>query len=272
VVLRVESKVPTARSKNQLSVTLVTDNPDFPEWLYVVDYESVPRLTVDNQYLHIGTFREPQVAAGVEHPNIESDARLVVNMFNQGPKPDGTPPQIKVDKNIQVQLQADGPPERMTRNIWNQKYNADLHVAGINTNASGTHNQPIVFTSPDGDQVTSIIAWRIDKQISVTPSAVQFGFVKGEEPSKPRRVILRSPANREFRIVNVDSNVQTGGPTLDVKSEPAMRSAAPTHVLTMVFKKGDGDGASEQSGKLTVRTDSTEFPTLDIPWTAFLEP
>lgn len=259
--LELAASVPKAYSKANLVCTLLTDHPTSREWVYSIQFESLPRVVVDPHHVDLGSFKEADLTGDRALAKVAGSRELTVDLFGPSREAADAGVSVEHDAGVSARLSPRAPARLVKDGLWHRRY--ALAVAldeGLDV-GSGNQARSLTIMTADGAHASTMLTWQIEQPIAASPASLHFGVVRtGEAPA--RRLLLRSAAGKPFRVISV-----SGGD--DVRIDEAVpKAAAEHHLLALRFSPAASSRSGTVSGVISVATDESRASIVRVPWTA----
>jgi Protein of unknown function (DUF1573) len=257
-------RVPGGHAVMKPSCTLQTDNPDFPEWTYEIQFESFPQISFAPERIELGTTELMQ--AGLPGSmGVRADGSIeYCTRDGQAAPP---LPVITAPEGLKAEV---GLPavERVGPKL--KKYRYPLRVAHDGSPERAGRHSPLLWARfGELSPRSATIAWRVTAPIEFAPAQIHFGVVGPDEPDRRQTVTLRSTNGEPFRVVEFDGVV--AGASVHLPGESALPTAPyASHELEVEFALDPNINARSASGTIRVWTDHPALPAVELPWSAFV--
>ena len=256
-----------------LSCVLTTDSEQFPRWEYEFHFRCLPRMMAYPERVEFDAFRPSGLNAdGTARGGIPTqwshidvfgnttDRRLFVPQLQ--PSDDGP---------FRLNLIEDGPIEILGGGLVHQRYKLGVRVDSGASLAKFPGESLFAVRGPQGESVTVTAAMHVLPSVEVIPSRMSFGSTAGGQGVRTKKLIVRSPEGRAFRIRSISMASPDSGAKLVESRHDASRMSA-THQLEITLGLPPCDRTSVLSGTLRIECDGLDRGVIEVPWSVFIRP
>jgi hypothetical protein len=260
-----------AYAKNQLSCVLLTDHPTDKEWPYSLQVETFPPIIVSPQRLDFGSLDVLQSSAS---PPIQPSSHdVLVSVYSAGDRPVASRRlRVASPKCLLVTLDTTPVEESLNATLVRSTYKARISLnLNLVQQQSGPRTERGVFSLSDGSQNELLVSWNVQGRLDCEPSRLHFGMVGGDDPPKPRKLVVRSHDGTLFRIEAVET---ASAAVIVAPGHGIDRTAlSAVHEFAVVFLRPVAQPKQQviaQSGVITIKTTASGGSTAEVAWSAFL--
>ncbi|CAN5795740.1 hypothetical protein BH23PLA1_BH23PLA1_33450 [soil metagenome] len=257
--LRMRINVAASHTEKSVVCAVRTDHPDFPLWNYAIKYTSYPRSIIAPNRIEL----ETASTTSTEKPSRPSGSGRLEIYSGHPNDPIPKPGIIDAPPGLVVEVGDNPEVSRLGNGLTRYSFLLAVSVADM---SSGSFVRPLRIGVEGGPAATTVVSWRHVGPLECSPPRVHFGVVELSDTENPptRKVIIRSPSGRPFRLAR-----------LDRESSVVIRKLggrAPVHVLDIGMEVPADSASPALSGVIQLEADLTESGTakLDIPWSAFV--
>ena len=254
---------------------LKTDDPQFKNWAYSVQFTSVPFVVADPTDLNLGTFT-------ADGKNLNDVHRATLELFADT-KVELTRDNISVPDEIELTINSSSPEvHQLQRDVWSTKYQITVGLSPKGRDSVLRNTQFALKTTviriAAGKQNSwrgqYSVYWQTSAPLESHPSHVSFGnLLDGDGHS--RRITISSTTNEKFRIVSIKEQ----SPDVRIESTVNTSDEAALHRVNFEvpgFKRSEGRPSDAPrrflSGRIQIQTTNKLQPVVEIPWSAMLDP
>jgi hypothetical protein len=254
---------------------LKTNHPRLKDWAYNIKFTSLPLVLADPPDLNLGP-----LTIGGSGTNAVRHASL--DLFGKS-KIELTRNSFSVPEELEVKIVSDPEFRLLQRDVWSTRYKVAIGLSakgreaivrnlrsglttktvGLRAGGSGSKNWPYS------------VYWQALSPLASSPSYLSFGNLLDPIVDRSRRVVISSSGGGEFRVVSVDSLTRDIRIDYNIDSQ----TEAAQHLVTFSIAKAERTNENSDepkrrflSGTIRVLTSSKLVPTVEIPWSAMLDP
>ena len=253
---------------------LKTDDPQFRNWAYNVQFTSVPFFVADPPDLNLGTFKP-------NGKDLNAVRQVALDLYADS-KVELTRDSFSVPDEMELTIITSSPEARwLPPDVWNTRYHVTIGLSpkGREAVLHGSHSElitkAILVTAGDSRRGEYSVYWQVLAPLVSHPSYLSFGNLLDEKVDHGKSTTISSTTDERFRIVSVESahgdvQIESSVDSSVDALQHRVRFKAPEHKVN----KGHGRAGPRRflSGTIHVRTTDKLQPIVEIPWSAMWDP
>jgi hypothetical protein len=260
--------VPKFHVNKKVNVTIKTNDPGFPDWVYHIEYEVIPRISIVPYTINMRTLSTPTSGGQPEQMATSAATVEVYGLPGEPLASDKLRPELFDAPEEFTLKMADKPTVDQPRNGISRASYPIVISPNKMTFSQGTYSSNIFAKLPDGSSTSAVLSWTIDSPIVASPKMIHFGVVSSNRTSSEQLFLLRSTKKKPFRILHlkVDSDhISAIKAASDETLEPKL-----THQLKATYRFPSDGSDPRMSGFITITTDLQDMETIFLPWSVLL--
>jgi hypothetical protein len=272
--LTINVDVPRTYLQKSASCILKTDHPRFKDWVYAVEFVSLPFIVADPEALNLGSFSvDGRGLDAVQHATLDVFADQKVELTDHN---------FVVPEEIELNVSPAAEARRLQAGVWDTRYQIAVRLSKkgrevvIHSSLSGLTTKTIKVTARESttSRWQYSVYWQMSPPLEGHPSYLAFGNLMDDSDPHSASVTISSTTSEQFRIVSIESQSRE----IQVDATVDSPDMALQHRLRFRAKgrmRPGGSAADEPrrllSGTIHVRTTGTVRPILEIFWSATLD-
>jgi len=257
--------VPTGYIPKLASCVLKTDHPRFTDWVYTVQFVSLPFIAADPDVLNLGSF-------GLDGTNVDASRNVAVDVFADS-RTELTREMFSVPEEIDLQLFPNPGVRRLEKDVWNTRYTMSAGFSEKGREALRRRSRPgiitkaIELTAGESRHWSYSVYWQVLAPLACHPSFLSFGNLRDHREEHSRTITISSTTGERFRI----TAVKAGSPEVLVEAVYDPSHEAATHRLKITAETNKDTSRRLLAGSIQVQTTAKNQLTVDVYWSATLD-
>ncbi len=254
---------------------LKTDHPTFNDWNYTITFVSVPFVVADPDVLNLGSFTADGGNLGTARNatlDLFADSKIELARHN-----------FTVPDELELEGVSSPEVRQLQRGVWNSKYDVSIRLSPkgretvLRNAQSGIITKAIQLAAgaAKSRRWQYSVYWQVRASLEFHPSCLSFGNLLDGTDDHCKSVVISSTTAQKFRIVSVkresrDVRIETAVE----KTDDAVRQLVKFKALRYADTGGRPTDSAVRflSGTIHVQTSDRLRPTVEIPWSAVLDP
>ncbi len=267
VTLTLSISIPPACVSRAVSTTLETDDPEHPNWVYLIRFEGFPDARIVPSIIELGS----RTVADMLEPEPGGDfaaAEGWMEVFTP-PKGKNHPPPRVINPPAECIVTVAETPEVsiLASGVRAERYRLSVRLRqGVPS--TGTFVRPLNITLNDLHGAAASLTWSVRAPVVCVPERIHLGSVALGDPPIKRRVNLQSADGKPFRIITVGHDaIVTIRPT-DGGGFPS--PASNRHALELVLEVPREPTSTFLAGSVRIQLDRRDYSEVSLPWSAII--
>ena len=177
--------VPAGYIPKVASCVLKTDRPRFKDWVYTVQFVSLPFVAADPQILNLGSYGiDGKGVDAVRHDEVDVFSSSIVELTRE---------MFRVPEEIELELSPNPEKRQLQRDVWNTKYRLSVGLSEKGKDAlarnsrSGVITKTIGLTAGSSRRWSYSVYWQVLAPQASYPSFLSFGNLLDDGDDHSRR-------------------------------------------------------------------------------------
>jgi hypothetical protein len=267
---KITINVDVSKGYIQKSATCIlrTDHPKYRDWVYTLDFISLPFVVADPDVLNLGSNKpEDQKSPSVQNITLNMYADSKINLRRDNfTVPDG------------IELNISPKPEfrSLQPDVWNTRYKLSIGLSQegrdmlSHDSHSGIISKTIQLAAGKSRQWSYSVFWQALPPVVGHPSYLNFGNLSDEKDNHVKTMVISSTTGGKFKILSIKN--QSSEIPFETVFDPT--SDAPSHPVRLRIGTPKLTGSKRQflAGTIQVQTTDRSRAIVEIPWSASIDP
>jgi Protein of unknown function (DUF1573) len=262
--LTINADVPKGYMPKFASCVLNTDHARFKDWVYTVEFVSLPFVAADPEVLDLGSFSAGGKGADVvKHVALDAFGASKLAL---------TPGMFTVPEEIELQVSPNPKTQRLQQGVFNTKYELCIGLSergreAIRRNLRSGITSKAIELAVKSRRWSYSVCWQTAAPLATHPSFLSFGNLSDEKGDHSRTVTISSARGGRFRILSVRN--PSPGILIESVYDPSNEGAS--HRLKITARRNFASKERFLTGSIQVETTDILQPIVDIRWSANLD-
>jgi Protein of unknown function (DUF1573) len=264
-VLTISVDVPHAHMPKFADCVLQTDHPRFKDWVYGVEFVSLPFIVADPPDLSLGLF-------GVDGTGMNAVKSVDLNAF-AGSKTELTRDMFDVPEEISLEVLPDAQFQKLQQDAWSSRYRLSVRLsdkgreAMLHNPRSGVIPKSVNLRASESRRWSYSVYWQMLAPLAAHPSFLSFGDLSDDKGDHSRIVTISSSTKGRFGILSVKSEP----PNLLMDAVYDAGREGVSHRITVTPRRPEASKGRFLTGSIQVQTTDRLQPAVEIRWSAILD-
>ncbi len=258
--LTVSVDVPAAYMPKSAACILRTDHPRFRDWVYSVEFVSLPFIMADPDVLSLGSFN-------VDGSGAYADKNVTLDVFADS-KVELIQENFTVPAEIKLEISPNTEVRRLQQNAWNTRYHLSIGLSQkgketvLHTFRSGVVTKAIDVTVGESRRWSYSVYWQMLPPLVSQPSFLSFGNLLDDKDDHCRSITIRSTTKQKFKILSTKNQ----SPDVLFKCMYNPSNEAASQRLKIMALRPKDSSSRFLTGSIQIETTAKVQPTVEIHW------
>ena len=260
VPLTMSVSVPQGYSSLDLGCAVLTDHPELKEWRYRMRFRSFPNARIVPDRINLGSHGSDGAGGGDE----VRASRAYLEVFTPAGGRPLRPGAVTVGPELAAVLDPTPTVDLIEDGVQRARYAITIDLDG-KPRSDGLSSRDLTVGMAEGLPASALVVWSNVLPVTCAPAQIHFGMVADGDLPKSAKVVITSNRGAPF----IASPVNRDPGPVRVKTLGDAARPSPSHTIELTLSDlGDGPSTA-LSGSASVKTDLSDMPEVEIPWSAF---